>query len=110
MAATGAINFRDTHFETRDLSVAHGEPVADNVITWRRQLTANASQVPCNLGGGRFGYAGLVFTAQEYARISDVPFVRPVHPAALVVPPTATQHQSNTLRDAYQEASSLCFP
>ena len=58
-------------------------------------------------GGGANGHLGLVLTPTEYANVSAVNYVRPVHPGALVIPGGTTQHEANRLRDDHKEAVRL---
>ena len=104
MRNSGAINYRNTHFETKDLAPICGEPTADTLLRLTNELKTNARSVLSHLGGGNHGHLGLILSPADYAFLSDVPFDRPDHPGPLVIPPGTTQHMSATLRDAHQEA------
>lgn len=104
VANNTGINYRETYFETKDLTPIAGEPNAESILRLKNELKANARSVHSNLGGGIYGHLGLILTPQQYALISNVPFDRPAHPGPLVIPPNTTQHMSNTLRDAHNEA------
>ena len=69
----------------------------------KSQLKGNAVAVTCDLGGGQFGHLGLVLPPPEYALISAVPYVRPAHPGALVIPAGTAQHEAIHLRDEHKE-------
>ena len=97
MSHSGAINYRDTHFETKDLTPIHGEPIAKSLLRLTNELKANARSVLSNLGGGNHGHLGLVLSPPDYALISNVLFNRPNHPGPLIIPANTTQHsQHNT--------------
>jgi len=67
-------------------------------------LKANACSVSSNLGGGLHGLLALVLSPAQFDLISDVPFVRPVHPGPLVIPAGTTAAMSTILRDQHAEA------
>ena len=69
-----------TLFEYATLSKIHGEPDYDQLKILKDKLKANATKIPSDLGGGNFGHLGLVLSPAEYANVSAVPYVRPVHP------------------------------
>jgi len=66
-------------------------------------LKANAIAVVSDLGGGHFGHLGLVLSPVEYDLISDIPYVRPAHPGALIIPHGAAHHEAVRLREENQE-------
>ena len=68
------------------------------------ELKTNASSVPCDLGGGANGHLGLVLTAAEYGFVSPFPYVRPVHPGNLAIPPGTPNYQATVLREDHKEA------
>ena len=81
------IDYVDTYFEFPLLTKIHGEPTYDSLKTLKNELKSNATSVTSDLGGGGHGHLGIVLTPAEYAVISPIPYVRPVHPGPLVVPP-----------------------
>ena len=104
MSHSGAINYRDTHFEKKDLTPIHGEPTPDSLLRLKKEIKTNARSVPSNLGGGTHGHLGLVLSPDTYALLSDTPFDRPDHPGPLAIPPGTTQHMATTLREQHKEA------
>ena len=42
-------------------------------------------------------------TPVDYISDSVIPYVRPIHPGALHIPPGAKQHESTQLRDEFKE-------
>ena len=70
------------------------------------RIKANTSIITSNLGGGAHGHLGLVLTNAEYALVSAIPYVRPVHPGPLVLPAGAgvTNLQQEIARDQHKEA------
>jgi hypothetical protein len=57
-----------------------GKPDHSSITTIKKQVYANAYNNPCNLGGGDFGYLGLIMTANKYAE--QFPSGNPVIPFA----------------------------
>lgn len=57
------------------------------------ELKPNCRSVPCSLGGGAHGYAGIILSPPIYATLPPMtPFVIPVHPGNFQVNPGATQY------------------
>ena len=81
-------------------------PSYANLKKIRDECAVNAALVTSNLGGGAHGLLGLVLTATEYALVSPVPFVRPVHPGPFVIPagPGVTNFQRELARDQHKDA------
>lgn len=104
MSHSGAINYRDTYFEKKDLTPIHGEPTPDSLLHLKNELKTNARSVPSNLGGGTHGHLGLVLSPDTYALLSNIPFDRPNHPGPLAIPPGTINHMANTIRDQHNEA------
>ena len=92
-----------TYFEFPTLDTIHGEPTFTTLLRMKKQLKANAIAVTSDLGGGQFGHLGLVLTPQDFARLSPVPYVRPAHPGALVIPAGTAQHEAIRLREEHKE-------
>ena len=67
-------------------------------------MQANASSVETDLGGGNYGYLGLVLNNTEYATIPHTqPFILPNYLDLLAIAPTLTPIQVLELKDAYQK-------
>ena len=101
------IDYVDTYFEFRVLTKIHGEPTYKNLKDTKNQLKSNACSVASDLGGGTLGHLGLLLTAAEYATTSAVPYVRPVHPGILTIPPGTAQHEAARLRAEHKELIRL---
>ena len=71
------------------------------------ELSANATTVTSNLGGGAHGHLGLVLTPTEYANVSVVPYVRPPHVVPLVIDPGTAQHEATRLRLEHKDSVRL---
>ena len=83
-------DFRTRYFEYPTLQKIHGRPNIDSIITLHRQVKRNAQRVPSTLGGGQYGYLGLVLPAETYNTIPHTtPFTRPTDPGEFQ-PRTAT--------------------
>ena len=100
-----AVDYLKTYFEYPELTKVHEHLTYDSLKTIKNQIKTNAARVNSDLGGGAHGHLGLVLTPEEYALISAVPYVRPVHPGPLVLPAGAnvTNLQREMTRDAHRE-------
>ena len=88
------INLNELYFEYKVLPRVAGEPTFNVLHEILKQLKANASAVPCTLGGGANGYSGMLVSATKYATLAPgSPFVPPTMPGALTILPTDTQYQ-----------------
>ena len=82
----------------------NGEPDYPNLNTLYKQLKANAKSIHSPLGGGSNGHQGMIMTPIAYARIPGaVAWQQPEYPGTINIPVNATQHQSNTIRDQWNE-------
>jgi hypothetical protein len=83
-----------------------GQPNYENLTKLKECIIANASQVPCVLGGGRYGYLGALLTPAQYATIPHtIPFMQPVFPGnSLGGGLNGTAHEINDQLRAHQEA------
>ena len=97
------INYRTTYFPKPDLTPIIGKPTFQDLYQLLLDLRQNAQTVHCNLGGGDHGHLGLLMTPGQYAMVSQTPYVRPVLPAPLVIPPEATRIESDTQTREYDE-------
>ena len=66
-------------------------------------MKADLTSVVTDLGGGANGHLRLMLTPEEYANVTLIPYVRPVHPGALIIPPGTTLHKSTRLREDFKE-------
>ena len=105
MAASN-IDYINTSFEFPTLTKIQGEPTYATLKKIKDELKANATTVPTDLGRAN-GHLGLVLTPAEYANVSAVNYVRPVHPGALVIPGGTPQHEANRLHDDHKESIRL---
>jgi len=91
--ATSIIYFRSTFFEYNNLTKLHGERTYDGVKRLYNELKANYQTVPSNVGAGN-GHLGLVLSPVKYALLSNVPYIRSLHPGILVLVPGETMGQT----------------
>ena len=80
-----------------------GEPSFTSLHDLLRRLKANASSVPCTLGGGAHGYVGTLLSPQAYASLSNTAFNPPNHPGSLVIPMGSTQYEIAHLKQAHKD-------
>ena len=93
-------------FEYRALTKINGEPTYESLKRLKEQLKANATKIISNIGGGQHGHLGLV-KPLEYGNASAIPYVRPPPPVPLVIQPSTTARQENTIREDYKKATEL---
>ena len=98
------IDYVNTYFQIPILTPIRGEPTFETLRVLRDEIKANSGDVATILGGGNFGYLGLVLSPAEYARVSpETPFVRPTNPPPLVIPQNTTQHAATRMREDHTE-------
>ena len=103
MTGSNGINYRETYFEYPELTKIHGEPTSESLFKLRNELKANAHSVYSNLSDGAHGHLALVLSARQYALLTAVPFIRPTHPRALLIPALTTGPMAEVLKNAHQE-------
>ena len=104
MPSSTNVDYVNNFFEHPELTRIAGRPSYQTLTVMRRELKANACSVYSNLGGGAHGHLFLVTTPQQFAMVSNVPFVRPNHPGPLVIPHGTNQAMAGILRDQHAEA------
>jgi hypothetical protein len=98
MTFSSGINYRETFFEFPELtSKIHGEPTSESLYKLRNELKANAQSVYSNLSDG--AHLALILSDAQYALLTDIPFERPVHPGALVIPANTTGPMATVMKD-----------
>ena len=107
MAASKPTNIDhvNTYFQIPVLTKIHGEPTFETLRIIRDKIKANAGSITMNLGGGALGYLGLLLSPAEYIREEPgTPFIRPVNPGNLVIPPGTAQHAANRMQEDHAKA------
>ena len=102
MTTTANVDYINSVFEYPVSTKVTGRPDYATLKIIKDELKANAGKVQCELGGGNNGHLGLVLTALEYSTVTATPYVRPVHPGA-VVPTGGTAVENTNLRAQYNE-------
>ena len=103
MSATN-IDYANTYFEFPELTKIHGAPNYPTLRIIKDEMKANAHSVASDLGGAAHGHYGLVVDPREYAMVpGTIPYVRPVHPGPLIIPPGTTQILATGLRADHKE-------
>ena len=106
MISSRDINYKNTHFEYPELMRIHDEPSTTQLITLKREVSANALSVNTSLGGGQYGHLGLISPTAAYSLLPNTqPYVRPTNPGPINVPQNATQFQIAQLQDQHEEAT-----
>lgn len=102
------VNYRETYFQHANLTPIRGEPKNDTLKTLLHECMANSQTVHSNLGGGAHGHLGLVLQPAKYAVIAPgTPYIRPVFPGTLVIPPNTTNIQAQMLSKQHREELRL---
>jgi hypothetical protein len=107
MASASGINYRETFFEFPELTKIHGKPTSESLYKLRNELKANAQSVYSNLSDGAHGHLALILSNAQYALLTDIPFERPIHPGALVIPANTTGPMATVMKDEHHERLRL---
>ena len=97
------VDYAKTYFSHPTLSKIHGELTYSSLKIMKQELTANASRVTSDLGGGAHGRLGLVLTPIEYFLISVLAYARPLHPGTLQIGAATTHHEATRLTMQHAE-------
>ena len=97
-----SINYVENYFEHPTLKQIHGQPSHHSLKLLKDQIKANLASVTSDLGGEVHDHMGLGLLAQEYTIISGIPYIRPIHPGVLNVPPRTMAHESKRLREEHK--------
>ena len=68
--ANANIDYIHTSFQYPVLTKVHDTPTYEVLKRIKDEIKANATNVQCDLGGGKHGHLGLVLTPAEYATIN----------------------------------------
>jgi len=107
LTATTSVNFKELYFLHPTLTKIHGKPTYQSLTQLHQELKANAGSVPSNLGGGNFGYLGILLSDAQYTLVSDIPFVTPLHPGAFVPAANLSGPQTAAAKQAYEDTVRL---
>ena len=109
MTSAGNTDYASVYFKYGTPTPITGEPSNKSLKRLKTELSANASSVDTELGGGDHGYLGLILTDVEYARITPtpLPFIAPNFPGPLVIAPTLTALQQVQARETHKESLAL---
>lgn len=98
----GTIDYK-TFFEYPTVTRIHGQPTYETLQRLYNELKSNAGSIPSSLGGGANGHLGLILDPRQYATISQYPYVRPMFPGPLYVPPNIPQQMAIMLQNQHKE-------
>ena len=110
MLSTNSNKDYTTLFPFKSLTKIHGRPNFLGLRKIDKELTANASSIQSDLGGGAHGHLGLVKSTAEYAKIAPGnAYNIPTHPGTLRIPPGTSQHEAFRLQqEHYQKVATYC--
>lgn len=101
-------NYKDVYsWSTPDKIV--GQPSLETIDNLEATLKKNASKTHTTLSDGAHGHLGLVLSPNNYALISNAPYIQPQLPGQLIIPPATTAVQAANLRDIHQRALNLFY-
>ena len=93
-------DYSNTHFVHSPLDCIRGKPKYESLKIVKDQLKTNAQTVGNET---TFGYLGLVLTQNEFARISNVPFTKPINPGTLNIPPFTAAHEYLIINSTHED-------
>ena len=80
------IDYATTNFEYPVLAEIHGIPTYESIRKIKNEMKANAASILYDIGGGAHGNLGVMLIRPEYANVSVIDYVYPVHPVILNIP------------------------
>ena len=83
MLTTTTIGYVNDKFEFKTLNKVDEVPTYNNLTKIKNQLMINVSNVQSDPGGGINGHLSLVLSATKYLIISQVLYVKILHPGPL---------------------------
>jgi hypothetical protein len=92
------INCRETCFEFPELTKVRGEPTSESLFKLRNELKANAKSVYSNLSDGDHGHLAFVLSDAQHPLLTAPPFIRPIFPGSLIVPPNTTGPMATAMK------------
>ena len=100
MAAT--VDYK-AFFEYPTVTKIHGQPTYESLQQLYNELKSNAGSIPSSLGGGADGHLGLILDPRQYAHISQYPYIRPLFPGPLYVPPNIVPEMVMMMHNQHKE-------
>ena len=91
MLSRSLTNYRDLYFEHKSLTRISGKSTFVTLHQLLLELKPNAVLVPSTLGGGEYGFIGIILSRTTYTTLTPMtPLVVPTHPGTLRAPMGAT--------------------
>ena len=95
-------------FPNSSIPIIEGEPTYDKIKQIKKLLIENASSIQTTLGGGNYGYLGLILKLAKYQTVTGHQFQPHPNPGALpVIPHGTTQHQILSANAQHKESLRL---
>ena len=80
-------------FPNSSIPIIEGKPTYDKIKQIEKLLIENTSSIQTTLGGGNYGYLGLILKPAKYQTVTGHQFQPHPNPGALpVIPHGTTQH------------------
>ena len=101
--STGSVDYASSYFKYKTPTPIRGEPTNKVLKRLKLELQSNASSVETNLGGGNYGYLGLVLIDKEYTSIPHTqPFIVLNYPSLLAILAASIPIEALELKDRHR--------
>ena len=106
-----AVDYVALYFKYKTPTQIHVAQTNKALKRLKAELRANASSVEADLGGGNYGYLGLVLTDAEYTGTASHPplFAASNYPIPLHIPPGASQIDALTIQHIHTEQTRTYY-
>ena len=94
MCTYHSLNYNNDYSSLKAIHKTIKEPTYVPLKKIANQIKTNAGYVTLNLGGGRHGLQGLVLSHIDYSKISNIPYFKPTHLGALVIPASLPHYKA----------------
>ena len=94
-------------FPNSILKEIKGEPNYEDLVTMRDELNENYASVPSELGGGEYGYLGVLLSNSAYETVYTTEFFVPADPVFLIIASGTTSVDSGNLNRVHVESKRV---
>ena len=108
MKLTSSVNHKDSYFDHLVLTKIRGKSTYETLHHLKNELKSNLVSVPTTLGGGNYGYLGMILTPIEFHCIAPAnPFTRPPNPGVLVPNPASMDTHIVSAEDTHRTTKQI---
>ena len=97
------VNYRETFITKPDITRILGIPTYYALHKMKIEIKTNALYIHSNLGDATHINLGIFMTDTKYATLSNVLYVRTVHPGTLLIPKNTMRVESYEIKRVYDE-------